>query len=302
MKRIYHIVLLGMLAAFMTGCESNDNPGNERSVSVEVGLRDGLSTKAAGDGTTVNRCVMEVYCNGALEAVAGSRKVAQVTAMRAVFEDVSLMVGQDYDLVFWADYSPSLDADNHYDTSAGLDEIAFRGDYQGNDETRDAFCGVLHIDSFDGSPVSLDLTRPFGQLNVKTADYDFLPGNNRPDKVSIEFAEVYTGYNVLTATVARPSERFAYSAGADIVGAEGEDMLLSMDYLFAPAEKEAFLADFAMTLYNADGEEMLTNDAFKSVPVQRNWRTNVSGNLLTETTDITVTIVPEFDGVVEPEI
>ncbi len=302
MKRIYHIVLFGMLAAFMTGCESNNGSGNERSVSVEVGLRDGLSTKAVGDGTTVNRCVMEVYCNGALEAVAGSRRVAQVTGLRAVFEDVSLMVGQDYDLVFWADCSSSLDADNHYDTSAGLDEIVFCGDYQGNDETRDAFCGVLHIENFDGSPVSLDLTRPFGQLNVRTADYDFLPENNRPDKVNIEFAEVYTGYNVLTASVAHPSKGFAYSAGADVIGHDGENMVLSMDYLFAPAEKEAFLADFAMTFYNADGEEMLTNDAFKSVPVQRNWRTNVSGNLLTETTDITVTVVPEFDGVIEPEI
>ena len=49
-----------------------------------------------------------------------------------------------------------------------------------------------------------------------------------------------------------------------------------------------------MTFYNG-GTEICTNDAFTNIPIRRNYRTNVSGNLLTRKGTISVTIDPEFD-------
>ena len=53
------------------------------------------------------------------------------------------------------------------------------------------------------------------------------------------------------------------------------------------------LADFSMTFLNGT-TEISTNGDFKNIPIRRNYRTNVSGNLLTKQGTINVTIDPEF--------
>lgn len=67
-----------------------------------------------------------------------------------------------------------------------------------------------------------------------------------------------------------------------------------MDYIWAPAD-EANLADFSVTFIN-DGNNITTNDAFKNIPIRRNYKTNVSGNLLTKQGTINVTIDPDLGG------
>ena len=67
-----------------------------------------------------------------------------------------------------------------------------------------------------------------------------------------------------------------------------------MDYIWAP-EREANLADFSVTFIN-NGNDITTNDAFKNIPIRRNYKTNVSGNLLTKQGTINVTIDPIWEG------
>ena len=77
---------------------------------------------------------------------------------------------------------------------------------------------------------------------------------------------------------------------ADVLNATGE---LTVDYIWAPVE-QATLADFKMTFLDAAGKEISANSDFKSIPIRRNYRTMVSGNLLTKQGDITVEIDPNF--------
>lgn len=51
------------------------------------------------------------------------------------------------------------------------------------------------------------------------------------------------------------------------------------------------LADFSMTFLNGT-TEISTNGDFKNIPIRRNYRTNVSGNLLTKQGTFNVTIDP----------
>ena len=74
-----------------------------------------------------------------------------------------------------------------------------------------------------------------------------------------------------------------------MLNATGE---LTVDYIWAPVE-EATLADFSMTFLNGT-TEISTNGDFKNIPIRRNYRTNVSGNLLTKQGTFNVTINPEF--------
>ena len=49
-------------------------------------------------------------------------------------------------------------------------------------------------------------------------------------------------------------------------------------------------------------DEFITNDAFTNIPIRRNYRTNVSGNLLTRKGTISVTIDPEFEGDIPQDV
>ena len=59
-----------------------------------------------------------------------------------------------------------------------------------------------------------------------------------------------------------------------------------MSYVLVPKDKETVDIAFDYTL---------TNRTFTNVPVQRNYRTNIYGSLLTNTADFNVVIAPEFN-------
>ena len=78
---------------------------------------------------------------------------------------------------------------------------------------------------------------------------------------------------------------------------------LSFDYIFAPYEEEGeeqqlVLNEFKMHFYNG-GQETISAYTFQNIPVRRNYRTNVSGNLLTDRAGIDVEVVPDFN---EPDM
>lgn len=145
MKRL--LIFAAVLSLGMTACqksESVDAALKDVQISVSTLLPSQLDqTRAAGDGTTVDRCIMEIYLDGELY---GERQVAEIQNLKAVFSP-RLVAGNTYEFVFWADKSGGdLETDLHYNTS-DLSNVTFaEGDvYQGNDETRDAFFGTATV-------------------------------------------------------------------------------------------------------------------------------------------------------------
>ena len=132
------------------------------------------------------------------------------------------------------------------------------------------------------------MRRPFGQLNVKTLDMAAIPDPTlKPTKVKVAFTAVPTSFNAKKGEIGAATAAVEYTA--DVLSADGD---LTVDYIWAPVE-EATLADFSMTFLNGT-TEISTNGDFKNIPIRRNYRTNVSGNLLTKQGTFNVTIDPEF--------
>ena len=294
MKKLFlltTVLLFGMTACQKT--EMSDATSGNTQITVKAALPAQMAeTRAAGDGTTVDRCIMQIYLDGELY---GERQVAAVENLSATFS-ARLIAGKTFDLVFWADKSGAdINSDLHYNT-ADLANVAFTGDYIGNDDARDAFFGTAQVAAGESQAVNVELKRPFGQLNVKTLDLAEVKAAApalEPKKVKIEFASVPTGINLLTGELTDAKSAVAYADAAAVVDAEGH---LSFDYVLAPAGTEQFLADFTMSFLDENGAEVAGAYDFSSIPVQRNYRTNVSGNLLTKKTDINVEVKPEFDG------
>ena len=273
----------------LTACQKDEvSPSaGATSQTITVSIPQGVQTRAAaadfGDGSQIDRCLLQIYRNG---QPYGEQQTATVTGNTATF-NLRLVAQQKYDFVFWADCSEAgYETDDLSTIKLGSD-----ADYTGNDDKFDAFflCEKDYTvtESFSET---FTLRRPFGQLNVKTLDLAAIPDNAadlKPAKVKVNFTSLPNTFNALTGEESGEAE-VEYTA--DVLNATGE---LTVDYIWAPVE-QATLADFKMTFLDAAGNEISANSDFKSIPIRRNYRTMVSGNLLTKQGDITVEIDPEF--------
>ena len=308
MKKCF-LLMAGIILLAFTACQSDElaNGGRNGEVAVSFSVQlpgngnDAVTRAAtAGDGTSVNRCIMEIYLNDELY----SRQIGaiQPDGLTAGF-DVRLVTSQTYKFVFWADHVESVEGeaiktDLHYNT-ADLRNISMKGDYNGSskDDTRDAFFASLEKLVTNAFSESVELTRPFGQLNIKTEDLASIPNNQKdafvPVTAGLSFKNLYTGFNAATGNLLGESTAVAYKAASDVVDANGN---LTVDYLFAPNTAGGqHLANMTLAIYNAAGEQITTKD-LNNIPVQRNYKTNVTGNLLTVDSKVNVTVAPAFSS------
>ena len=308
MKKCF-LLMAGIILLAFTACQSDElaNGGRNGEVAASFSVQlpgngnDAVTRAAtAGDGTSVNRCIMEIYLNDELY----SRQIGTIQSdgLTAGF-DVRLVTSQTYKFVFWADHVESVEdeaikTDLHYNT-ADLRNISMQGDYNGSskDDTRDAFFASLEklvTNAFSGS---VELTRPFGQLNIKTEDLASIPDNQKeafvPVTAGLSFKNLYTGFNAATGDLLGEPTAVAYKAASDVVDANGN---LTVDYLFAPNTAGGqHLVNMTLAVYNAAGEQITTKD-LNNIPVQRNYKTNVTGNLLTVDGKVNVMVTPAFSS------
>lgn len=308
MKKCF-LLMAGIILLVFAACQSDElaNGGRNGEVAASFSVQlpgngNNAVTRAAtaGDGTSVNRCIMEIYLNDELY----SRQIGtiQPDGLTAGF-DVRLVTSQTYKFVFWADHVESVEGeaiktDLHYNT-ADLRNISMQGDYNGSskDDTRDAFFASLEKLVTNAFSESVELTRPFGQLNIKTEDLASIPNNQKdafvPVTAGLSFKNLYTGFNAATGDLLGEPTAVAYKAASDVVDANGN---LTVDYLFAPNTAGGqHLANMTLAVYNAAGEQITTKD-LNNIPVQRNYKTNVTGNLLTVDSKVNVTVTPAFSS------
>ncbi|WP_051082679.1 DUF6562 domain-containing protein [Butyricimonas synergistica] len=292
MKKMF--LIIASLALTLVACQKDEIEGfdaaNSQTISVTIPRTSSVS-RAAGDGTQINRCIMEIYRNGELY---GERKIATVSGNKASFTDLRLVTSQTYDFVFWADCAEG-EADKHYTTTNGLTTIKATR-YAGNNEEFDAFFAKETFEVIGAFTKEITLTRPFGQLNVKTLDLGAIKDENlKPTHVKVNFKAVPSTFNALTGEA---SEETPLEYTAEV--SDAATGLLTIDYIWATPEEDA-LADFSMTFTN-NGNEITTNDAFTNIPIRRNYKTNVSGNLLTKAGNINVTIDPNFEDNIDQNV
>ena len=308
MKKCF-LLMAGIILLVFAACQSDElaNGGRNGEVAASFSVQlpgngnDAVTRAAtAGDGTSGDRCIMEIYLNDELY----SRQIGAIQSdgLTAGF-DVRLVTSQTYKFVFWADHVESVEdeaikTDLHYNT-ADLRNISMQGDYNGSskDDTRDAFFASLEKLVTNAFSESVELTRPFGQLNIKTEDLASIPDNQKeefvPVTAGLSFKNLYTGFNAATGDLLGEPTAVAYKAASAVADANGN---LTVDYLFAPNTAGGqHLVNMTLAVYNAAGGQITTKD-LNNIPVQRNYKTNVTGNLLTVDSKVNVTVAPAFSS------
>ena len=318
------ITIAAATLLLLTSCQREELQGGsisgeEVTVSISAVMPDGgsavvKSNTEPGDGSLANRCIMQIYYlpdeSGSADPIPyGDRVTVAVSGMKALFPDQRLVSGHDYRFVFWADHvtanssAEALAQDLHYDTEE-FPIVSFKEEdgtlsYSSNDDTRDAFFAAEVRNISGPSSLSFDLKRPFGQLNIITTDWGDVVDQLRPSKLKLDFKSLPNSIDLVSGKV-NGSEDIVSEVAVSLVPENGDSKQLSFDYIFAKDVEQTVLADFTMDFLLDDGITEVTEAyTFTNIPVQRNYQTNVSGNLLTDRTGIDVEVVPDFN---EPDM
>lgn len=296
MRKLFFYVLTGLMMT-LGACQQEDEtlmgPGSSQTLTVTI--PQGINTRSnenPGDGSLINRCILEIYHNnGGTYELYQNRRVEKVTGNTATFADLRLVTSQSYKLVLWADCADASQNDLYYNTG-DLSNITAKKTYTGNDDGFDAFFATKEITVQSTFAESITLKRPFGQINVQTNDLGTITSPDlKPASVEVTFSSIPSSFNVMDGVAGTPVEDYTYTAAIkDAVTGK-----LTIDYIWAaPEQKE--LADFSMRFLNTDNVEITSNESFTNIPVRRNYRTNISGNLLTKKGEVEITVDPIFDG------
>ena len=204
---------------------------------------------------------------------------------------LKLVNGNKYAVAFWADATTADNASIYTFDEATCSVTANYEGVESSDESLDAFYAVKEFTVNGSSQETVELYRPFAQLNIGTADLE------ESAKAGQEIAEAgitVKTYNTLSlkdgAVSGEGEVTFAKAALPEAnFPVVGGYKYLAMNYLLMPADKKA---DNTVTI-RYDNENV-PERVFYNVPLQRNYRTNIYGNLLTSTTEFNVIIKPEF--------
>ena len=284
-------ILFGMMAAAVLAAscakELIEEPvlNDEAKVTFSVNTPE-IATRAYSDGTTATGLQYAVYNEAGEELTALTETDATINGSTTV--ELQLTTGNTYSVIFWAaaERAPYTVDFAKKPMTVNYDNAAC------NDEARDAFYAYKEFTVKGAQTETIELRRPFAQLNIGTADYEASENAGYTPTQSSVTVPVYTTLNLASGAVdGQVTKTFAL---ADIKKDEtfpvtGNEYL-AMNYLLVDSDKEVVDVEFTYT----NGADAKTRTV-GSVPVQRNYRTNIYGNLLTSQVDINVEIVPEYE-------
>ncbi len=286
-------LLAAVSALLAVSCTKEEQPKaqGEVNVSFVANVPDAIATKAFSDGKTATTLYYAVYAEDQTTPITdgtGNKTFELTTTV-----DLTLVTGKSYDIIFWAQ---NADAPYTFDPKTQKVTVDY-SKVNANNENLDAF--YYTVDSYKVTgPKSEDvkLTRPFAQVNVGTTD-ETIAAKSGVSVVnsSMTVKNVYTTLNLKDGKVSNPIE--VTFASAAIPSGENDNIkianvnygYMAMNYILVDADKATTDLSFVLTTNEHEIPYSLTN-----VPVQRNYRTNIYGALLTNPTVWNVEIVPGY--------
>ena len=322
MKRFLALAALVLgLASCQTEPECLDvNVGGAVDTTITVSLpeaetRSGLNSAngifaenglLTGDYTI--RYILQVFYKG--DESRADRQVIYSDG-KTVHFPVRLVPGRAYSFVAWADVVPEngkeLNVLGVYDRASdfrynteNLEAVTFNGEWNAMDETFDAFTDVKEYTYYGNTPINLQLVRPFAKLRVLTTDMQVLSDLSIvPEGVTVKYnVPVYNSFNALAGEANNTTvteQTFEYDLNESLYASTDTTCTLFTNYLFGTEDN---VIKFEMSVYdNTTAKELIKKNEFSTdIPVQRNYLTTISGNILTDGNNITVTVEDAFEG------
>ena len=292
-KTLIQIAAISLMAMTLLACGKEDIKLPEVGESVTFTVLTDCGTKALGDhdgagaGANVDRCKVAVYMltsdSSTPYKIYDKPEVNKHNNLSYSFT-VNLLVQQTYQIVVWVDKA------GLYDVNDKLTSVTRNsGDVTCNSDAYDAFyASVPFVHGID-MVTTIVAKRPFAQLNLITQDLD--PAA-QPTEISLTYASPQS-FNPLTATVGTEMTSVTYKADRPYYSStEGTEHTLAMNYVFAAAETQTILPTVKLTALKGS---TTVETQIANVPVQQNYRTNITGKLLTTSGTTSVNLTSTFE-------
>lgn len=304
MKKLFFYLSVAMIAFAAVSCQKEMvvADGENGNVTLTIQTPE-VATKAIADGMNVDIVHYEIYKNeeGHKNSLTGKYLIKGNVPMSAKGATLSLnlLQGQEYVGLFWA----QVDGQSYYDVTDLRDvKVAYPNEEDNltyaNDEARAAFCQIKTFST--GKNVSVVLERPFAQINLGTTTADLTDDYTITlEESSMTVTGVANTFNVAAMTAGTTANNVVFS-------------LATVPYAFNPSE--TLTANNKTWAYAGMNYVLVPNDAatvdvtysiktdvgtvsrhVPTVPVQKNHRTNLLGNLLTQETAIEIVVDEKFN-------
>lgn len=301
-KKLFKTFAAAAMSVLALACAKEQvGPGEgamvEATFSVDVpGV---IGTKAIGDGMTASQLYYQVFDEN-LNPIEGLGVQTKKMNSGKTIVTFQLVKDQTYNFVFWAQ-TPTV---GYYEIDGieGLKKISAK--YEGknaNDENFDAFYAVEKLIVNGSISESVTLTRPFAQVNIATTG-KLAAGSASKEldfdgaTTTVTFKNVPTEFSPLSSDdVIDGTESVVFASAAvpegNITVAGKEYKYLSMNYVFAPKNGSVYDVAAELTVAGKTVPVSVPN-----VPLKRNWRTNIVGNLLLTGAQFNVIVDPVFEN------
>ena len=312
------------LAVILASCSNEEMPvpvDSDGTVTFAVELPTSMRGRGYADGGQSKKLDYGVYDakTGDLIFASTDEGAVQATGGPTSYElKLNLVKGKTYDFIFWA----ATEGKTHYtfsaaDKTVSINYTAAGDNYtaEGNDDSRDAFFQAVKGVEVKGAMTQpVELRRPFAQLNFGTDDIDYAAAAKTVIKsTSLKVEGAYKTLNLYSGIASDPVT-LIMTAEADETGhiitsedfpADASYDYLTMDYLLTGVELEgtgpesADVQSSKRELFNAEltftfVDNQTATVEVSNMPVQRNYRTNVFGSLLTSPVDLSIEVKPVF--------
>ena len=304
-KKLYSFAMLAAALFFATACQNDENSmsvDGSAQVAFALELEGEFDASSVNAGVNVDQLMYAVFDESGSEVIVPKEVFEVGDLSEGAWLNLTLPKGNTYKAVFWAQ-SSECDA---YSVS---EDMKVTVDYEGlnNDKARDAFFGVtkaFRVDNY--STMSVVLKRPFAQINVGADEKDAALVENIDmsitqssavikgvsNKIDLFDGSIEGSVDVEYSAAPIPGD-FLFVDG-DYDGVEDSYEYVSMCYVLAG--KKSSVHEMAFNFITDDGKSIELKGGLYAVPLLRNWRTNLIGQVYSGSSDINIKLSPEFEG------
>ncbi len=323
MKKLTYLAALA-IATMAASCSSEEQivqeDDNVAQLTLNLQLPEEIGTRAVySDGLTATYLTYAVYrVNDDDSVLVDYVKRDNRFSNRQTTVTLSLVKGQSYKVVFWADAGPDCPYTVDLDEGSVTMDYASNDCIDGNNESRDAFYQIYATGEVTKSiETTIELYRPLAQLNFGTDDLstETMSGNvasmtfelSVPAGLPTKFwllsgnATDFTTEAVVFKSTGVPAESVSGSFPTN-TGEDTPYKWVTMDYLLAgtgwgedmSAEGQPITVLTEAMKLTATSEAAFgtagSTVSINNVPLQRNYRTNIYGSLFTATGEVSVNV------------
>ena len=275
----------------------------EASVKFSIALPDGLQTKAMSKAESTDIVYYEIWNSDWSRQLYPVEEAGVQSAYASAVVDgckatinLKLISDQTYNFIFWA----QNEACGAYDVTE-LKNVGVNYDVigaEGNQDKFDAFYAVETIRVEGPINKTITLYRPFAQLNFGAYEMTTTFGDIVVTDTEIQVSGLATVFNTLTGygetPVASPVAFQATGIATDeaLVTGGKSYTWVAMDYMLM-MDNQALVNVEAS--FGVDGMDEPVTHSLTNVPLKKNYRTNIVGDLFTTDAKLQIIVDPEFN-------